>query len=292
MIMAARGTDTEHIETYVGSEDAVWHAAVAWSNGETFTTVDGNDSAAVDEALQPSLFGGDRRIIIRDIHRVEMGVLSRRPAGVRIAGVITGKAPTGKKVAHLSITTCDRAWAQQQIRRIFRDAGLVLEARAGQYLAERLDTDLGKVRSVATVAALCGIDRLDLASVRDLVGEVRPETKIYEVADAVFAGDVANAIIAAGDIEPYPLAANLAESVRVLWAAKVVRDPRELVERFGVHPYVAKRRINQARPFDVQHLEAGLRAACETELLVRQGRCGSREAVARVAFALVGGVRR
>lgn len=266
---------------YVGSEANVWHAVLTWANNGTFDTIDGSDGAALEMALGATLFSETRNIHVTNAQAAkaewwERGIGSIRACGSIVSqdGTHTKQSKALEKVA--TIVLCDRRWMTKTINEVFKSREVVLEPAARQTIESRCEGDMSRVRSVATICEMAGINKLGAAAAAQLLGSTRNEAKVWEACDHLLDGRIREATEAAAQSEAVPLAANLTETIRTLL---VLREGGTVA---GMHPYVQKRRGAQARQYDARALTNALRTATACEHMIRSGEIGPSAAIARV----------
>lgn len=187
------------------------------------------------------------------------------------------------------------------IARVAAARGLRLEAEAVRELALRVGRDLGRLeRELEKLAAYAEGGRVDGRAVRELV-PAGGELRVFDLLDAVGAGDVAGALglarrlLDAGE-SPAGLLALLGRHVRRVLEAGLLRergvDPAEIPRRLGVHPFAARRALEQAARFERSGLAAALATVLEADEGFKSGRLSAEAALTRVIVELGGCVRR
>ena len=275
---------------YVGESGAVWHAIYEASGGQRLEVVDGREADRVREAFGASLFAERKHVLVEHAEAVGAEVFAGLGEEVVCYGSIVGGVKPTKTTRALEkvaeVIMCDQKWAERSVLECFKRRGVHLEGGARVLILTHCSTDLSRARSVAEIARMAGVAKLTESSARKLLGSQKKEMKIWEVCDNLFTGKIAEAMGVAREIEPVVLAANMAENLRVLAAAREAGGGEVLVEKLGVHPYVAKKRVETARRIPAEQIEAALYVATEAEILVRRREESGSGAVARVHAAL------
>lgn len=286
------GMSTTRAVIYIGDEGSVWHGITERAGGRRLEVVDGKDTARVLEVLGPSLFATEKTVLIENAGQVSAEIYSEIPEGTTCYGSIVGNVKPSKQVKNLErvvdLVVCDQKWAEREVLLSFKRRGVEPDARAKRLLVEVCVADLGRARSVAEIARMAGIANLSESAARKLLGSQRRDVMIWEVCDNLFAGNLGKAVEASRGIEDVPLAANLAENLRVVLAASECSGADDLVRLLKIHPYVAKKRIETARKLGLENLQRGLAEACSAERMIRRREITAAVALVSVHLALRG----
>jgi DNA polymerase-3 subunit delta len=186
-----------------------------------------------------------------------------------------------------------------------RAAGLELAAEAFEVLAARLtgatcERMAAEVEKLRTYAA--GGHPLDRAALDRLVPP-EPQERVYDLVDAALAGRggqalrMAQALLAQGE----PAARLLAALAGQLRAVVAVADacaggarPEEAAGRLGLHPFVARKALDQARRLPPEAALAAAEAVWRAEWALKSGRADEAAAVDQAVLGVLraaGGLR-
>jgi DNA polymerase III delta subunit len=292
--------DDARMVLYVGEGEHVAHAVhehvrYRWAGAAAqVENVDGSDLAAVHSALDGGLFGGAPYVCIHNFEKLPSAMLAERIAHVgREVRVVAGAANTKRKgfspkdfSAVAEIVELDKSWLRGEMGRIFRRRQISVDTGAMRLIMERCGTDLYKVRGIADICRMAGVESLGETRCTQLLGSFRSDTKMYEVVDSVIEGRLHHALAAAGEIDPVPLADMLADATGHMRCA-ADRSSAEHAKQCKLHPFVAEKRGREQRRFGDDAVARALDAACDLALQARTKESpSSQEIVARIHMAL------
>jgi DNA polymerase III delta subunit len=293
---ADRTVSWVNLHVFVGPEEVLAYAQTGWFDaqraaGRDIERVSAGERAAVIQAVATnSLFGGERAVWIDGFDKLDSTLVDHFGPNVAVGGAAVKLGAALQRAVNGSVTTCNRAWVARQLERCFTERNVRLQPAARALLVERCGSDLGRVRSVATAAELAGIRELKADQAAKLLGTYSSEARAYEVIDTVLDGSVAAGVAAAVGLVDVLVTSQLASAcahVHAVASEGLTAD--ELAAAFSLAPFIAKRRVSQARRYRPDQISAALVEACAADVAVRTGQLRGVDAVARVAGALAGG---
>lgn len=171
------------------------------------------------------------------------------------------------------------AWVQNRSRRRFgkRLAGeacaLLTEMARSSNLA-MVDTELAKLSAytgdreeigLTDLAAVSAARReVNIFSLMDALGERRPREAVGFLGSLLDTGE-----------PPLRVLWMIGRQIRLIWQAGLLArrggGPGEVAGRLGVHPFVAKKCLDQSRNFTPAELSRGLELILETDLNIKRG---------------------
>lgn len=247
---------------------AVPPAMRAWN----YDVIEGKATAArITTACQTlPMMGARRMVLVRDLAAMAADELAQliayldAPSPSTVLFAITSKldkrlkfyAAAGKRGLIHELTAPKRVdgWIRAEA-----DArGVRLEAAAVARLADAVGGDLSRLAlTIDQLALYAGGKPVTADDVDDLVADTR-ERSVFELTDAIGAGDLAAALVAVGSLveqrqSAIGVLAMLGRHLRQLELVHVARaegvGPRELPARLGVPPFVVDRLTGQARRY-------------------------------------------
>lgn len=207
---------------------------------------------------------------------------------------------TAKKAGFLHALVVPRqlsAWVQEEARRL----GARMDERAARRLAEVVGRDLGRLAQAIDQLSLYVGDGRAVSSddVNNLVAETR-ERSVFDLANAVFDGDRARALKAAGRLfeqqeSAIGVAMMLARHLRQLALAREHLasrgSPAELPRLLGVPPFAVNGLLAQSRRITDAAVVRGLKLLAQADRDLKgpvKGALGERVVVERLVGELVG----
>ena len=162
-----------------------------------------------------------------------------------------------------------RSWIGSRLESLGKRAG----SGVASALLERVGPDLDRLAMELDKVCLFVGERGEVSGedVAAVTGDLRPRA-LYELTDAIGARQLAaslrlaNQLIDQGDV-PLVVLAALANHFRRLLRARECRplEASEVQQRLGLHPYAAKKLVEQVRRFDLPRLRACLDAVRRTD---------------------------
>lgn len=168
-----------------------------------------------------------------------------------------------------------RKWLQAKAQQ----ASLKVTIDAADSLIDRCDSDMTQIDKEFSKALLYAeyanskgidIDLIEYVCKSDLRGTV------FNLTDAVSAGNTAKALQLLNTLlmlkEPLPLIRYMFNRhIKQLICAKELKKEKQIVNKVGVYPFVAKRLINQANRLSIDDLEFLYRLCFESDWQVKRG---------------------
>lgn len=149
-------------------------------------------------------------------------------------------------------------------------------AKLACYLGERSEVT---AEDVAQISA-AGIYE-DVFSLVDAIGERRPQEAVRLVETLFHRGE-----------PPIRLLFLIARQIRLIWQARFLKEEgariNEIARRLGVHPYVARKSMEQAKNFSSGELLKSLELLLEADLNIKRGIWAPRTALELLACRLAG----
>jgi DNA polymerase-3 subunit delta len=169
--------------------------------------------------------------------------------------------------------------ARQFIEKRLRSLGKKPGPGTSAALLELVGTDLDRLAMECDKLALYLGDRKDAGpdDVAEVTGHLRP-TALYELTDAIGSRKLGDALRILGQLTDHgeaPLAVlgALGSHFRRLLRARECRplEAREVESRLSIHPYAARKLVEQARGFDLRRLRTCLDAVRRTDEALKGG---------------------
>ncbi len=181
-----------------------------------------------------------------------------------------------------------RAWANEEAARL----GTRLEPAAAEALASAVGSDLWRMHSELEKLAAYRAGEVVRRGDVELLVERHLEENIFAFTDAVGSGDMrAAAAVLARELEagsePFGLLSMLGRQVRLLAAARSLLDagavaPDRFAAEFGLHPFVAKKTLAQARAFPAARVRSLHDAILTADRNIKRGRIKPEDALAEL----------
>ncbi|HEY8415966.1 MAG TPA: DNA polymerase III subunit delta [Thermaerobacter sp.] len=183
-------------------------------------------------------------------------------------------------------------WLQDEAGRL----GKTLRPEAVAWLVESGEPDLYRLSNELHKAAAHAGERPEITGddVR-AVGIAATTAAVFDLVDAIAekrraaALQLLGRLLAAGE-PPLRLLALVARQFRILAHARALMDrgatQRDLQERLGLHPFVARKAWQQARRLGADESMEALEAILETDVAIKQGRWPDRLALERMVLLL------
>ncbi|MBA3488933.1 MAG: DNA polymerase III subunit delta [Longispora sp.] len=249
-------------------------------------------SGAFAEAVSPSLFGGERVLVIRNGQDAKKDLIATLLAYAKApdpdvflvvthVGGAKGKAlAEGLRAAGAEVIAASKMTRARDRTAFVRDEIRRLGGSCTDDAAEELTTAIGA--DLRELAAACAQLVTDTGG--KINGEVvrryyrgRAEVSGFTVADAVVAGDVAGALEALRwalsiGVDPVPIADALADGIRsVARVAGRSGSGHQLASSLGMPPWKIERAQRQARGWTSEGLVTAMYAAAEVNAAVKGG---------------------
>jgi DNA polymerase III subunit delta len=259
-------------------------------------------------AVSPSLFGGRRVVVIRDVHDARKDLaaalldysMAPEPDVVLVmthAGGIKGKAlADGLRDAGAVVVTAAKITRHRDRVEFVRAEIRRLGGRCGEEAAEALLAAVGNdLRELAAACSQLVADTdgsIDAAAVSRYY-RGRAEVSGFTVADAAMVGDLPGALEALRwainvGVDPVPIADALADGVRTI--ARVATAGRgssyQLASSLGMPPWKVERAQRQGRGWTAEGLARAMKVAAECNAAVKGGAENRGYALERAVFAL------
>jgi DNA polymerase-3 subunit delta len=262
------------------------------------------------EMLSPSLFGGNRVIVLREAQDARKDLVTALldyardpdPDVVLVAvhaGGAKGRAlADGLRAAGATVVPAARLTRHRDRLEFVRAEVRRLGGRCGEDAAEALITAVGNdLRELAAACSQLVADtdgRLDVQTVARYY-RGRAEVSGFTVADAAMVGDVPGALEALRwalhvGVDPVPIADALADGVRtVARVASAGRgNPYQLAGSLGMPAWKIERAQRQGRGWSADGLARAMRVAADCNAAVKGGSEDRGYALERAVMAVAG----
>jgi DNA polymerase III subunit delta len=259
-------------------------------------------------AVSPSLFGGRRVVLIRDIHdaRKELAAAVLEYAAepepdvvlvITHAGGAKGKAiADALRQTGAAVTPAAKITRHRDRIEFVRDETRRLGGRCPEDAAEALlaavGTDLRELAAACSQLVADADGRVDVATVARYY-RGRAEVSGFTVADSAIVGDLPGALEALRwalnvGVDPVPIADALADGVRTV--SRVASAGRgnsyQLASSLGLPAWKVERAQKQARGWTAEGLAEAMRIAADCNAAVKGGVEDRGYALERAVFAL------
>ncbi len=287
----------------------------------------GASAAEVEAATRTgSLFGGRRLVILRDAQQLAAGeqkklaeylrkplrgatlVLVVRGAGPGSRDPKAGKAATAARAFQKAIEAgggvcvdCPRPKARELPRlagELLAEQGLTADRDGLHALVDAIGEDLGGLMQAVEKLALWKGGRGEIGEddVAQVVADTRSQS-IFDLTDATAEGDAGRALgvlrRALRDGEgALAILGHLTRHLRSLASAQALagrgQGQEEIREALGLHPFVVKKALEQARRFSAEGLSRCLLALAESDRALKGGRLPDEIQLERLVMRLAG----
>lgn len=274
---------------YIGPGEAV-DVALLEQRLDGAIPVDGADHSAVLAAAGGGLFGGTEQIIVERAELLDPHTAGALAAHGNVLGTVARSDTKIPKAlqwldAHAELVALDRRGVEQLLRTCFTRRGVRVDRDAAQQMLDVGLVDPGRVRSAARIAVMSGLTQVTGRVMTLLLGSTAQSAKVFDVADALWRGEIDVAVETAAGCDPVALALHLCDSAHTL-AVAVDADAGTVQQLLGVHPYAAKLRVSTARRLGTARVEAALQASVAHFPQVLHGTIGSGGYLARIHLAV------
>ncbi len=260
-------------------------------------------------AVSPSLFGGQRVVVVRDAHDAKKELaasllsFANSPEEDVVLVVTHAGGPKGKALADglrdagSAVTNASKIAKHKDRVDFVHNEIRALGGKLGEAAAEALIAAVGNdLRELAAACSQLVADtdrRIDVATVARYY-RGRAEVSGYTVADAAMVGDLPRALEALRwalhvGVDPVPIADALADGVRtVSRVASAGRgDKFHIANALGLQPWKVERAQRQTRGWTAENLAYAMTVAADCNAAVKGGSEDRGYALERAVFALV-----
>ncbi|HSA22179.1 MAG TPA: DNA polymerase III subunit delta [Myxococcota bacterium] len=288
----------------------------------------GASAAEIEAATRTgSLFGGRRVVVVRDAQQLAAAeqkklaeylkqplrgatlVLLVRGAGPGTRDPKAGKAASAAKSFQKAVEAgggvtvdCPRPKARDLPRlaeELLTEQGLSADRDGLHALVDAVGEDLtGLMQAVEKLALyMGGSGSVAAADVAQVVADTRSES-IFELTDATAEGDASSALgvlrrLLRDGEGALGILGQLTRHLRNLAAVQALarrgQGQEEIREALGLHPFVVKKSLDQARRFTPEGLTRCLQALAESDRALKGGRLSDEVQLERLLLQLTGG---